>query len=93
MAGVPLDRLRVVKGADKLSLYQWNTRQAKHWFCSICGIYTHHQRRKNPNEYGFNVACIDGVDPFALDGVRLADGAAQSVVAPDAPDSPVLPHA
>ncbi len=43
MAGVTLDRLRVVRGTDKLSLYQWNTKQAKHFFCSVCGIYTHHQ--------------------------------------------------
>ncbi len=81
MAGVPLARLRVTAGADKLTLYQWNTHTARHYFCSVCGIYTHHQRRSNPNEYGFNVACLDGVDPFALGPIGLGDGAAQSVVA------------
>ncbi|HZH44585.1 MAG TPA: GFA family protein [Lysobacter sp.] len=81
MASVPIARLRVTKGADKLSLYQWNTRQAKHYFCSICGIYTHHQRRSNPNEFGFNVACIDGVDMDALGPIGLGDGASQSLVA------------
>lgn len=80
MASVPVDKLRVVQGEAKLSTYQWNTKQAKHYFCSICGIYTHNRRRKNPNEFGFNVACIEGVDPFALAGVRVADGASQSVV-------------
>ena len=80
MAGVPLENLRVTHGADRLSLYQWNTMTAKHYFCSICGIYTHHQRRSNPNEYGFNVACIEGVDPFALSEVPVGDGAAQSTV-------------
>ena len=29
MAGVPLERLRVVKGADMLTLYQWNTRRRR----------------------------------------------------------------
>lgn len=33
MASVPIEGLRVVKGAEKLTLYQWNTRQAKHYFC------------------------------------------------------------
>jgi hypothetical protein len=82
MASVPIERLRVVAGIDKLTLYQWNTRQARHYFCSVCGIYTHHQRRSNPREYGFNVACIEGVDPFALGAIAVGDGAAQSLVTP-----------
>ncbi|NZA25149.1 GFA family protein [Luteimonas sp. SJ-92] len=84
MAGVPLEGLRVVKGEDKLSLYQWNTKIAKHYFCSICGIYTHHQRRSVPTEYGFNVACIIGVDMAAIGAIGASNGAAQSL-APAAP--------
>ncbi|NKE66284.1 GFA family protein [Ramlibacter sp. RBP-2] len=80
MASVPLERLRIVRGEDKLALYQWNTRRARHYFCSACGIYTHHQRRSKPTEYGFNVACIEGVDPGALGPVAMGDGAAQSLV-------------
>jgi hypothetical protein len=80
MASVPVDRLRVVKGADFLATYQWNTKTAKHHFCKICGIYTHHQRRSNPSLYGFNVACLEGVDPFTLDDVRVGDGASQTVI-------------
>jgi hypothetical protein len=82
MASVPVDRLRVVKGADQLSLYQWNTKTAKHYFCKVCGIYTHHQRRSDPSLYGFNVACIDGVDPYALGEVRIGDGASQPLAVP-----------
>lgn len=70
----PLDRLRITKGADKLTLYQWNTRTAKHWFCSVCGIYTHHQRRSNPNQYAVNVACLEGVNPRDLGNVPWTDG-------------------
>jgi hypothetical protein len=73
-ASVPLDGLKVVSGADKLSLYQFNTMTAKHYFCSICGIYTHHQRRSNPTQYGYNVACLEGVDPFELEDVPVLDG-------------------
>ncbi|MDJ0926842.1 MAG: GFA family protein [Gammaproteobacteria bacterium] len=71
---VALDGLRVTQGTDKLSLYQFNTMTAKHYFCSVCGIYTHHQRRSNPEEFGFNVACLDGVDPFALGDIPVVDG-------------------
>jgi hypothetical protein len=80
MAGVQLKCLRVVKGEEKLTLYRWNTGQARHYFCSVCGIYTHHQRRSNPNEFGFNVACLEGVDPDTLGPIGLGDGASQSLV-------------
>ena len=64
----------VVRGADSLTLYQWGTRVAEHHFCAFCGIYTHHRRRSNPNEYGVNAACIDGVDIRALEPVPWSDG-------------------
>lgn len=80
MAGVPLANLTVVKGEDKLALYQWNTKIAKHYFCSICGIYTHHQRRSNPNEFGFNVACIEGVNPYEFGEVPIGDGASMTLI-------------
>lgn len=80
MAGVTLDRLRVVRGAEKLSLYQWNSMQAKHYFCSVCGIYTHHQRRSAPDEYGFNVACIEGVDMASIGPIGTGNGVSQSLV-------------
>ena len=57
-----LDGIEFLEGEDKLTLYTFNTGVAKHYFCSVCGIYTHHQRRSNPNEFGVNVACLDGVN-------------------------------
>lgn len=64
----------VERGADRLTLYQFNTMVAEHWFCSVCGIYTHHKRRSKPTEYGINVACIDGVSPFDFAEVVVNDG-------------------
>jgi hypothetical protein len=58
----------------KLKLYQFNTMTAKHYFCSNCGIYTHHQRRINPNECGYNVGCLERVNPFDLGQVPALDG-------------------
>lgn len=66
--------LAVTQGEDALTLYQFNTGVAKHYFCSRCGIYTHHQRRSNPNEYGVNVACLEGVSPFDFPRVEVSDG-------------------
>jgi hypothetical protein len=74
VASVPLSGVRIAKGADSLTLYQFNTRTAKHYFCKRCGIYTHHQRRSDPTEYGYNVGCLEGVDPFELGPIATADG-------------------
>ena len=79
MASVPVQKLKVVAGEDQLSLYQWNKKIARHYFCKHCGIYTHHQRRSNPAEFGFNVACIEGIDPFELEDVGKSDGASTSL--------------
>ena len=70
----PLDGSRIVRGEDALSLYQFNTGAAKHYFCRHCGIYTHHQRRSNPNEYGVNAGALEGVNPRDLDPVPWNDG-------------------
>ena len=35
-------------GEEALTSYRFNTGVAQHYFCSRCGIYTHHRRRSNP---------------------------------------------
>ncbi|EOB2572385.1 GFA family protein [Vibrio fluvialis] len=74
VASVTLDAIRIVKGQEALRLYQFNTQTAKHYFCSVCGIYTYHQRRSNPHQYGYNVGCLEGVNPFDLGDVVTNDG-------------------
>ena len=71
-----LQDLTILSGEGNLTLYQFNTRAAKHWFCKTCGIYTHHQRRSNPGEYGVNTACLQGVSPFDFAEVPVEDGVA-----------------
>lgn len=73
-ASAALDGVEVLRGAEMLTLYQWGTMTAKHWFCSRCGIYTHHQRRSNPEEYGVNVAALEGLNPRDLGCVPWSDG-------------------
>lgn len=69
-----LGGVRIVEGEDVLTSYRFNTRTAQHFFCSRCGIYTHHQRRSNPSQYGVNVACLDGLSPFDFEDVPVVDG-------------------
>lgn len=74
VASVGLEDIHFESGEDALSIYQFNTFTAKHYFCSSCGIYTHHQRRSNPKLYAINIACLDGVDPTTLKYVKTLDG-------------------
>lgn len=69
-----LPDIEFVQGEENLTLYQFNTRTARHYFCRICGIYTHHQRRSNPSQFGVNVACIEGISPFDFPEVQVMDG-------------------
>ena len=71
---IPEDDLHIVKGADNLTLYQWGTSTAEHYFCKTCGIYTHHRRRLDPKTFGINVAAIDGVDVRQFENVPWTDG-------------------
>ena len=74
VASVLLDDITILRGADALRLYQFNTGTARHYFCGVCGIHTHHQRRSNPQQYGVNVGCLEGVNPFALGPLPTRDG-------------------
>ena len=65
---------KIIKGENKLILYQFHTKVAKHYFCSICGIYTHHNPRSNPSMTGFNLGCIDDIDTFSFKDIILNDG-------------------
>ena len=65
--------ITITAGADNLTRYTFHTHAAQHFFCKTCGIYTHHQRRSNPHQYGVNLACLSGQTPF-LPKVRVMDG-------------------
>jgi hypothetical protein len=71
--------LKIVQGEDALTLYQFNTRVARHYFCKHCGIYPFHQTRKDPLLWRVNIGCLDGVDPYAFDA-GVNDGASLSTV-------------
>ncbi len=83
MARVAEAALTVLAGEQSLTLYQWNTRRAKHYFCCHCGIYVFHRKRAAPDHFGVNVFCLDGFDAAAVP-VRATQGANMTVEDPAA---------
>lgn len=66
--------MTILEGEDMLTTYRFHTKTAQHFFCSRCGIYTHHRRRSDPNLCAVNVACLEGVSPFDFPEVPVVDG-------------------
>ena len=83
LAFVPADRLRLKTPAAQLATYTFNKHRIQHHFCSVCGIYTHHKRRSDPNQLGVNVACLEGVSPFDFREVKVHDGERHPADDPD----------
>lgn len=67
----------ITDGDPFISLYQFNSMSARHHFCNICGIYTHHNPRTDPTLTRVNAGCLEDVDPLALE-TELIDGASFS---------------
>ena len=74
MSMVKNEDFKITKGLEKLKLYQFHSKVAKHYFCAVCGIYTHHNPRSNSAMTGFNIGCIDEINIFKLNNVSLNDG-------------------
>src|SRR5690242_17343338 len=79
MVKVHESALTILEGEAALTLYQWNTRVARHYFCSRCGIYTFHKKRSTPDHYGVNVFCLDDFDAGSIP-VIPAEGQGMTVV-------------
>jgi hypothetical protein len=77
---VPESRFTLLRGADALAVYRFNTGVAKHMFCHTCGVHPFYRPRSHPDGWDVNVRCLDGdvldrfhVAPF--DGARWEDSA------------------
>ena len=79
---VPADNFRLVAGESILSEYQFNSKTARHFFCSICGIKSFYVPRSNPDGYSLNVRCLDlpaecELDISEFDGQNWEQNAAE----------------
>ena len=66
---VPPEQFEIVSGQDDLTIYQFNTKTAKHMFCRHCGMHPFYVPRSDPDKIDVNVRCLDGVD---LDQISVA---------------------
>lgn len=56
---VPASSFNLEKGEPDLVSYSFNTKQAKHLFCSKCGVQSFYVPRSNPDGYSVMPNCID----------------------------------
>ena len=56
---VPAAQFKLVAGEEALTKYEFNTRTAKHFFCSHCGIKSFYVPRSHPDGYSINARCLD----------------------------------
>jgi hypothetical protein len=50
---------RLVRGAEALATYRFNTGVAQHLFCKVCGIKSFYVPRSHPDGYSVNARCLD----------------------------------
>ena len=68
------ERFRLLSGADRLTPYEFNTKTAKHVFCSVCGIKSFYVPRSHPDGYSVNFRCLRPAD-FRGVHIKPFDGA------------------
>lgn len=59
---VAREQFELIRGADELATYRFNTGAARHLFCRTCGIHSFYVPRSDPDKIDVNVRCLDGVD-------------------------------
>ena len=65
----------LLESDENLVLYKWNKNIAEHYFLKLCGVYTHHNRRRYPDQIAVNFACLDDLDLPEDIYISLVDGA------------------
>ena len=77
---VPSSRFRLIRGADALVAYTFNTEKAQHKFCRVCGVKSFYIPRSNPDGLAVTWRCLDDWDALNVtindfDGVHWEQNA------------------
>jgi hypothetical protein len=72
---VPQSRFRLLRGAEELTEYRFNTGTARHLFCRRCGIKSFYVPRSHPDGISVHARCLEpatvaGIKVTAFDGRR-----------------------
>ncbi|WP_455202874.1 GFA family protein [Kaarinaea lacus] len=70
---VPKSHFHLLQGEDYLTTYTFDTHEAKHKFCRVCGIKSFYIPRSNPDGISVNVRCLDDATIHSME-VELFDG-------------------
>ena len=71
---------RLLSGEEEVSLYQFNSNIARHYFCRHCGVKSYYVPRSHPHGISVNVNCLDrdGIESITVtpfDGENWAKNA------------------
>jgi hypothetical protein len=75
MAYSDTSNFNLVSDGGCLSKYQFGEMKAEHYFCSNCGIYTHHKPKTLKGRMGFNIACIESIEPESIEVIKVRGSA------------------
>ena len=85
---VPKESFRLLRGAEDLTTYTFNSGVARHTFCRTCGMKPFYTPRSHPDGVDVNVRCLE---PIPVDMVverfdgRNWEASATAIAAPGAP--------
>lgn len=61
---LPARDFTLLQGQEALTTYTFNTGQAQHLFCKICGVKSFYIPRSNPDGYAVTWRCLDNWQDF-----------------------------
>lgn len=62
---VDKDKFKLLSGQEVLKEYQFNKKQTRHYFCTVCGTQAHTEGVTFPKAC-VNVRCVDDIDLAVL---------------------------
>ena len=75
MISIAQENVKIIEGIESITEYVFNTAEAPHFFCIVCGTHTHHKSRNEPSKICINVACINNFNIADYKGaIKIFDG-------------------